>query len=97
MPTGMDMMVSAILKASGIDADKVKDDITAYGQKLAEKITSMDTALAAVKQDQARILEGVEVLRAMWETRSEVSPDATQSPKKSAGIEVVVNGGNHDS
>lgn len=59
MPTGMDMLVASVLKAAGIDPEKAKADLANYGQKLGEKIASLDASLVALRADQAQTYAAV--------------------------------------
>jgi hypothetical protein len=63
----MEMMVSAILKASGIDPDKVREDVTTYATGLAQKIASMDSALANLANEQSVISQRLEQLNQTYE------------------------------
>ena len=70
--TGMDMLIQNLLKASGIDPAKVKEDIAGYGKKLAEKIDSMDQAMQSIRNDQTSLRESVEFIRSGQVTISEL-------------------------
>lgn len=59
MPTGMDMLVGSVLKAAGVDPDKVRSDLSAYGKQLQDRIASLDASLIALKVDQALVHEAV--------------------------------------
>ena len=64
--TGMEMMVQALLHASGVDPEKVKSDVAAYAEQLTRKIASMDAALLEIRNDQTATMDAVrEVLEAV--------------------------------
>jgi hypothetical protein len=55
--SGMDHLVEAILRASGVDAEKIKTDIVAFGQNLQIKIESMDTSMRELREEQRALRE----------------------------------------
>ena len=92
MATGMEMMVTAILRAAGVDAEQVKSDITNYGKQLAEKIASMDAALTALKKDQAELIETVEGLRVGQTVLSDLIYEVARGLRGPAALAPPING-----
>ena len=68
MPTGMEMLVSSILKAAGVDAERAKADLANYGRQLGEKITSLDQSLVALRADQQQVYAAVMALAEQFAT-----------------------------
>lgn len=69
---GMEMLITNLLKASGVDPEKVKTDLVEYGKKLSERIASMDENLKALQAEQKAIRESIEGLRQGQVTVSEL-------------------------
>lgn len=86
MPTGMDMMVGALLKSAGVDPEKVKEDIADYARKLGDKISSMDNALSALRADQTMLMAA---MRDVIEVVEQLGMECRRS--------APVNGGTHGS
>lgn len=63
--SGMEMLINNIMKASGVDPEKVKADIIDFGKKLNDRIASMDQSLAELKACQTKMEE---TIRAMTES-----------------------------
>ena len=57
--TGIDMLVTNLLKASGVDPERVREDIQTYARNLAQKIDSMDRTMGEIRETQAEILRAV--------------------------------------
>lgn len=60
--SGMDMMVRSVMKMAGVDPEKVKEDILAFGRNLNARIESMDNSMRELRDEQralrALIMEG---------------------------------------
>ena len=70
--TGVDMLIQNLLRASGLDPEKVKGDIQAFGKRLEEKIANMDASMQAIREDQAALREAIEGMRDGQTTLSEL-------------------------
>ena len=60
--TGIDLLVTNLLKASGVDPEKLKEDIQNYSRNLALKIDSMDRSIHEIQVKQEEILKVLESL-----------------------------------
>lgn len=60
--SGMEMLMKNIMQAAGLDPEKVKVEIQQYGAQLAEKIASMDRALADLKASQEAMRADIAVM-----------------------------------
>lgn len=82
---GMDMLISNLLKASGVDPEKVKADVLNYARDLAVKISSMDAAMTAIRDEQAAIRESIEGLRKGQTTVSQLLLELSRASSRTVG------------
>lgn len=100
MATGMEMLVNALVKASGVDPEKLRQDVAAYATGLSEKIASMDNCLTLLARDQAVILKRIYALedrqRSMAELLEEIAREMLPGlPDDEDAAVVIINEEEH--
>jgi hypothetical protein len=81
----MDMLISNLLKASGVDPEKVKQDVQTYAKDLAQKIGSMDASMAAIREEQSAILQSMEEMKKLQSAATKLLLEISRATARPTG------------